>query len=258
MGILVRVSETHIEHLRMGLAKRFQGKGGRSVVGPFPATETGQDFVDFLNHAGHRRVQVQRFVGGTAGEAAPVIVDGETDALPGGKHHDAALVTGIPVGRLQHAGVGVGSGVVAVDALVVGPAAEHFAVAGVGEVMGVGHRHQALLAAVAQEVSVLRGIAPDKGHQGLAARFGGLPPIGGFERLGIFHEAGVRHQGRIGPGEKFLPAQAVERNDDKTGIVVPPGAGNQHQKCCGESSHKLFHISGNLIVFWHIRPASCR
>ena len=180
-------------------------------------------------------------MGAAAREAATFVVHGKADAFPGGIHHHFSFVTGILVHHFQHAHVGVGNGVVGIDPIVVGPAAEHFTVAGIGETHGVGHLHETVLVPVANEVAVLRHIAPDEGHQSSAALFGRFPPVGGFQGRRIPDKTGLPYQGFIGTGEKFLPAQAIEGDNHQTRVVIPLVAGYQryqHQQGC---SQKFFH-----------------
>ena len=244
VGEFIRISKTHVEHLGMRFFERLQGKTGRNEVCPFSAAEARQVFVNLLQEGGHGGFYIEGLMGAAARETAALVVNGKADGLPGGEHHHAALVARVCIDGLQDAVVGIGHGVVAVNPLVVRVAAEHFAVSGIGEVFVVGHLHEAVLVPVAKKITMLRHIAPDKGHQRFPAGLGRIPPVGRFQGFGIFDKAGVSHQALIGPGKELLPAQAVEGDDDQTGIVVPLGAGNQREQSgrCGQD--ELLHEKG--------------
>ena len=226
MGELVGVAESHIQHLRMGFPEGFQGEGRRGMVGPLRAAEAGNLGIHFLDHRAHGRIHVQGLMGGTARETAAFVVHGIADGLPGGEHHHLPLVSGILVYDFQDAHVGVRVGVVAVDTRIVRPAAEHLAVARIGEIHGVRHPHQAVLFAVADQVAMLCAIAPQERKQHFATFLGRVPPVSGLERLRILDKAGVRDEGFIGAGEKFLPAQAVKGHDHEAGVIVFLAAGD--------------------------------
>ena len=244
VGEFVRVSKTHIEHLGMRFLQGFQGEGGRNEVCPFPSAEARQVLVNLLQERAHGSFYIERLMGAAARETAALVVHGKADGLPGGEHHHAALVARVCVDGLQHAVVGIGNGVVAVNSLVVRITAEHFAVSGVGEVLVVGHLHEAVLFPVAKKITMLRHMAPDKGHQGFPAGLGRIAPIGRLQGFGIFDKAGVSHQALIGPGKELLPAQAVEGDDNQTGIVVPLGAGNQSEQSGRGGQEELLHDQG--------------
>ena len=159
---LVRVTKTHVEHLRMLLLQGFEGHAEGDAVQPFaiPEAAVRNAGVHILHHPGRPGVRVGGFMATAARETAAVVVHGKTDALPGGVHHDLAFVAGILVHDLHHAHVRVGNRVVGVDPLVVRPAAEHFAVARIGEVHRIVHLHPAVLGPVAQQVAMPGGIAP--------------------------------------------------------------------------------------------------
>ena len=230
MGELVGVAESHIQDLRMGFPEGFEGEGRRGMVGPLPAAEAGNLGIHLLDHRAHGRIHVQGLMGGTARETAALVVHGIADGLPGGKHHHLPLVPGILVYDLQDAHVGVRIGVVAVDARIVRPAAEHLAVARIGEIHGVRHPHQTVLFTVADQVAVLRTVTPKERKQGFAALLGRFPPVSGLERLRILDETGVRHKAFVGAGEKLLPAQAVKGHDHEAGVIVLLAAGDQRCK----------------------------
>ena len=74
------------------------------------------------------------------------------------------------------------------------------------------------------------GIAPQERHQGLAALLGGFTPILRLQGVHVPDKPGIVDERLVGPAVKFLPAQAVEGDDDKAGVIAPFVAGNQRRK----------------------------
>ena len=167
-------------------------------------------------------------MGGTARETAPFVVHGETDGLPGGEHHHLPFVPRILIDHFQNTDVRIRIGVIAVDARIVRPAAEHLAVARIGEIHGVRHPHQAVLLAVANQVAMLCAIAPQERKQHFATFLGRVPPVSGLE-------------GFIGAGEKFLPAQAVKGHDYEAAVIVFLAAGDQCDQRQKDEEKVSFH-----------------
>ena len=248
VGELVGIAEAHVEHLRVLFLQGFEGHAEGDAVQALALFEAavGNAGVNVLHHAGNVAVRVGRLVGTAARETAAVVVHCEADALPGGVHHHLPLVAGILVNYLQHAYVRVRLGVVGIDPLVIGPAAEHFAVARIGEVHGVVHLHPAVLGAVAKQVAVLGGIAPYKGHEGLTASLRRISPVFGLQGVYVFGVLGIVDESLVGPAEELLPAQAVERDDYETGVIPPFAAGDQRHQRQHSYCAPFFH--DNLLV----------
>ena len=173
------------------------------------------------------RARIRRrvlLIGGASREASPLVVYGKTDRLPRAVDHDMPLVAGILVHDLHDTDVGIRDRVVLDDPLIIRPTAEHFAVAGIRERLGVEHLHEAILVTVAKKVAILSDMAPNEWHERLTASFGSRSPILGFQGLGVFHKTGIGHQGRIRSGENFLPPKAIKGYHNHLWIIVNFGA----------------------------------
>ena len=248
VGIFVGVAEAHVEHLGMAFLQGFHGHAISDAVealGLFEAA-VGYAGVHILHQTRERRVGVGRFMGAAGREAAALVVHREAYAFPRGVHHQLPFVARVAVGNLEHAHVRVGIGVVGAYTRIVGPAAEHLAVAGIREIHGVGDLHAAVQVAVAKKITVLRSIAPHKRHQGLAPLLRGFAPVFFLQLGGMMHETRISDQAFVGPAEEFLPAQAVKGDDYKTGVVASLAAGNQRRQRQYSCHEPFFH--NNLLV----------
>ena len=109
--------------------------------------------------------------------------------------------------RIVLLGVGVDAGI--------GEAAEHLAVAGVGELQPVGAAGRGLAGRVAEDLPLLRHRAPEERHQRLAPGRGRVPPVAALQAGQVADAACFSiEQSLIGPAEQFLPAEAVQRDDE--------------------------------------------
>ena len=225
--------------LHQGFHSHTVSDAVQALAGSYPCI--GRSGIHILQQAGHIAVCVAGLVSAAGLEAAAFIVNGIPDALPGGVHHHLSLVTRVLVHYFQHAHVGIGDGIIGMDANVIGPATEQLAVTGIGEIHSIGNRHLAAFVPVTQHIAVRGGVAPDKGHQGFPALLGRFFPVLVLQFRGLPHKLFIFHQAFIGPGIQFLPAQAVESDDNKAGVIVSPAAGYQRRKRQQSQKYASFH-----------------
>ena len=138
------------------------------------------------------------------------------------------FVAGILIGNLHDTDIGIRHRIVLNYPLVISPTAEHLTVARVRERFVVEDSHLAVLQTVANQITILRDMAPGERHQGLPPRFRGGPPICLLGRLGIRDEMGIIDQSGIGSGKDFLPSKAIKGYHDHFRIIVGFGA-RSHQ-----------------------------
>ena len=110
---------------------------------------------------GNRR---ERLIAGVVGKAAALTVEGICDHAPGSEGGGLTGEAGLLVEPLEDGDVGIGHGIVRVDARV-GVAGQGFAVAGIGEVEAVGDVRVGAFVAVAVDLAFGNDVAPEKRHQ---------------------------------------------------------------------------------------------
>ena len=98
-----------------------------------------------------------------------------------------------------------------------------------GDVGLVGELHYAVLVAIANEDAFLGDGVPDEGHQHLAPLLGRGAPVGLAVLFCVAHLFGVGQQVLFCSLKNFLPAQAVDGNDDESGVLVALGRKHQGQ-----------------------------
>ena len=103
---------------------------------------------------------------------------------------------------------------VAVDAGI-GEAGEDLVVAGIRELHGVRDLRRAPGREVAVDLAFLRDLRPEERQQCLASLFRRFAPELGFDGLHIGNAADVlADELLLGPGEHFLPAEPISRDED--------------------------------------------
>ncbi len=111
--------------------------------------------------------------------------------------------------------LGLWNVVVAVDAIVVGKAAEGLVVAGIGEEHVIRDVGSEPLSGLPKIWPCFAMTLQRNGIKSFAARFGSVAPVGLFQCGFIFHFAVfLVHQRFFGAVEDFLPAEAVGHDED--------------------------------------------
>lgn len=140
------------------------------------------------------------------------------ESAPSGEDGELVVEFGLFVEPFEYRRVGVGAEFVGID-LRIGGAGEHFVVAGIGKGHAVGDASDAAFGLVADDLALLRDDSPKKREQSFAAVVDVVAPEFALQAFGPTPDSAVFgiEKRRIGTGENFLPAEAV--NDDEDDVA---------------------------------------
>ena len=135
MSPFVSLSERDKQQFRVVIPNGLHSVGVCETVGPLASL--GRTVYAFHHPVYHLKPQagIGRHIpleSGAARETSPLIINCETNRFPRSIHHHATFITGILVHYLHHADIGIRNRIIAVNPLVISPAAEHLAIAGIG------------------------------------------------------------------------------------------------------------------------------